>query len=292
MRDVLLSLLGDLPVKIPPKVISRTTTDLTWALREDLLLDLNGLQPVPAAVFTPQGPGAFRWIIYSHAHGGAYEVGKRELIESIPYMQPTPYSRELVSLGYAVICIDAWGFGQRCGRSESELFKEFLWKGSCLWGMMVFDTLQVLEYLHLREDVDTTCIGIMGMSMGSTMAWWCAALDERISYCIDICCLTDFGQLLENRALDLHGLYYYVPGLIKKFSTASILSLIAPRRHFSLVGTHDPLTPMKGVAAIHQQMCEVYKDTPGAWKLSMYDCGHEETPEMRSDILEYLSSIT
>ena len=29
------------------------------------------------------------------------------------------------------------------------------------------------------------------------MAWWLAALDERITCCIDLCCLTDFEALIE-----------------------------------------------------------------------------------------------
>ena len=58
--------------------------------------------------------------------------------------------------------------------------------------------------------------------MGSTMAWWTAALDERIKVCVDVCCLTDFQALIETGGLDGHGIYYYVPGLLKHFTTAQI----------------------------------------------------------------------
>ena len=34
--------------------------------------------------------------------------------------------------------------------------------------------------------------------MGSTIAWWLAALNERIKVCVDINCLTDFHTLLEK----------------------------------------------------------------------------------------------
>ena len=39
------------------------------------------------------------------------------------------------------------------------------------------------------------------MSMGSTMAWWLAALDERMKVTVDICCLTDFEALLAKKGL-------------------------------------------------------------------------------------------
>ena len=42
--------------------------------------------------------------------------------------------------------------------------------------------------------------------MGSTMAWWLGALDERIKVTVDINCLTDFQALLARKALSLHGL--------------------------------------------------------------------------------------
>ncbi|MEO6908876.1 MAG: hypothetical protein ABI210_13405 [Abditibacteriaceae bacterium] len=60
--------------------------------------------------------------------------------------------------------------------------------------------------------------------MGSTPAWWTAALDERIKVCVDICSLTDYQALIETNALAGHGLYY-VPGLLKYFTTAQINAL-------------------------------------------------------------------
>lgn len=294
MTEALKRHLGDLPnIKDPPRVIRKTASKESWALREDLLLDLNSIEPVPAVSFLPLSQGPHPAVIYSHAHGGAYETGKRELYEGIPYMQDPPYAEVLVSLGFAVFCIDSWGFGERSARSESALFKEFLWKGSSLWGMMVYDTLRLLEYLHLRDDVDVRCIGIMGMSMGSTMAWWCTSLDQRIAFCIDLCCLTDFDELIRSGGIDLHGLYYYVPGLLKEFSASSIIAMAAPRRHFSLVGSRDPLTPVKGVEIIHRAVKQAYIEAgaPESWKLNIYDCGHEETPQMRSDITAYLKEL-
>ena len=85
--------------------------------------------------------------------------------------------------------------------------------------------------------------------MGSTMAWWLAALDERVKVCVDLCCLTDFAALIETRGLDGHGIYYYVPRLLKHFTTAEINALIAPRPHLALAGNYDRLTPSPGWTA-------------------------------------------
>jgi hypothetical protein len=127
------------------------------------------------------------------------------------------------------------------------------------------------------------------MSMGSTMSWWLAALDARIRVCVDICCLTDYDALIEANGLDLHGIYYYVPNLLKHFTAARINALISPRPHLGLAGRYDPLTPYKGLMRIDAELGEAYRrdGAPEAWKLIVYDIAHFETAEMRADILEF-----
>ncbi len=48
-----------------------------------------------------------------------------------------------------------------------------------MWGLMVYDSIKAIDYLQTRDDIDPRRIATLGMSMGSTMAWWLAALDER-----------------------------------------------------------------------------------------------------------------
>ena len=59
------------------------------------------------------------------------------------------------------------------------------------------------------------------------MAWWTAALDERVKVCVDLCCLTDFQALIDDKGLSRHGMYYYVPALLNHFTAAQINELIA-----------------------------------------------------------------
>ncbi len=139
--------------------------------------------------------------------------------------------------------------------------------------------------------MDAARIGTMGMSMGSTMAWWLAALDERIACCVDICCLTDFDALIESNGLDGHGLYYYVPGLLKEWTTGRINALIAPRPHLALAGDLD--APHAARRPRPHRRANLRRPTPkparpDAWKLSRYPVGHEETEGMRREALEWL----
>ena len=126
--------------------------------------------------------------------------------------------------------------------------------------------------------------------MGSTMAWWLAALDTRVKICIDICCLTDFEALTAHRSLEAHSVYYFVPSLLKHFTTAQINALIAPRAHLSLAGTFDPLTPPDGLDRIDAELREVYTAAGAAdgWRLSRFATGHMETAAMRAEIIAFL----
>jgi hypothetical protein len=292
LRKELYELLGKLPDRERPISVELVSTEeKDGVVIEKLLLDINGLEKVPAFFSKPKNAkGKLPVVLFNHSHFGQYEVGKNEFIHGRKEMQAPPYAFALAREGYAGFCLDSWGFGERSGKSELDLFKEMLWKGQVLFGMMVYDNLRALDYLDSREDIDKDRIATMGMSMGSTMAWWLAALDERIKVVVDLNCLTDFQTLLEKNDLSLHGIYYYVPDLLNHFSTSKINGLISPRPHFGLAGRFDPLTPLEGLSIIDENLKKIYaKDgAPEAWKLKIYEVGHEETAEMREDILQFL----
>jgi len=154
----------------------------------------------------------------------------------------------------------------------------------------VYDSLRALDYLVTRPEVDPARIATLGISMGSTMAWWTAALDTRIKVCVDICCLTDFQALITTRGLDCHGIYYYVPSLLKHFTTAQINALIAPRPHLSLAGNYDRLTPPAGLDRIDKELKQAYAalGAKEAWQMKRYETGHFESAQMRSVIMSFL----
>lgn len=294
-REELFHLLGDLPPrnrKIELRTVS--TAAKPGYVLEKLILDLNGIEPVPAYFVRPKNAsGRIPAVLYNHWHGGMYHLGKDQLLWENPDSHLPCYAEVLTGLGYCALCIDHWAFGERSTHTEENLFKEMLWKGQVLWGMMVYDSLRALDHLVTRAEADPGRVATLGMSMGSTMAWWLAALDERVKVCVDLCCLTDFQALLETQGLEGHGIYYYVPSLLKHFTTSQINALIAPRPHLSLAGNRDPLTPPSGLDRIHRELKVAYTclGAPDHWKLLRYDVGHEETPEMRSEIIAFLKKF-
>jgi dienelactone hydrolase len=291
-RAELYGLLGDLPPRARPVAGRKTSeSERDGYVLERWELDLNGVEIVPAYLARPRGvTGRRPAVLFNHSHGGGYTIGKTEFVEGRSYLQPVPYAKELTGLGYVALCIDHWVFGERSHATELDTFKEMLWRGRVLWGQMIYDSLKAVDWLAAREDVDPARIGTLGMSMGSTMAWWLAALDPRIKVTVDINCLTDFHTLLAKKALSLHGLYYFVPGLLNHFTTAQINALIAPRAHLGLAGLRDDLTPVEGLDIIDRELKKVYADAghPERWTLLRYDVAHQETPEGRQQIVAFL----
>ena len=92
---------------------------------------------------------------------------------------------------------------------------------------------------------------------------------------------------VENWVLSLN---LFVPGLRNEFTAAEISSLIAPRPHLSLVGRDDPLTPPAGVQSINAALSAVYAslEKPQHWQQEIFDCGHQETVEMRAVALRFV----
>src|SRR5438067_5926925 len=147
----LYALLGDLPDRNRPihaELIAREERE--HYVLEVLQLDLNGMEPVPAYFTRPRRDERSPVVLYNHAHGREYALGKDEFLSGRSALQSPPYAVALAQMGIAGLCIDAWNFGERRGRTESELFKELLWRGHVLWGLMMYDTLRATDYVLSR----------------------------------------------------------------------------------------------------------------------------------------------
>ncbi len=281
-RKELWGLLGDLPWDHKPgpaQVLAAEKHD-GYTL-ERLILDLNGIEPVPALLLIPdqraaRAPG----LLYIHWHGGMYDLGKEQLLTGVD-AQPA-YASVCAEKGLVTLAIDSWCFGERKhdengSRGEMDAFKHMLWNGQVLWGMMMFDEFRAFDYLASRPEVDSTHLGVLGMSMGATKAWWLAALEPAGARL--------HGRLLPHRLrkssssihnLSGHGIYYFVPSLLKHFQTAQINELIVPRAHLSVNGRLDELTPPAGVERIRDYLLPLYQKygKPEDCHIELFDCPH------------------
>jgi dienelactone hydrolase len=224
-------------------------------------------------------------ILYAHAHGGAYEIGADELVDGRSALL-SPLGPVLAQAGYVTLCIDMPTFGDRAAITESALSKARLWYGQSLFGQMLSEQAAALTYLASRPDVDPGRIGMFGISMGATLAYFLAAVDTRIAAIAHLCCFADFATLVETGDHDLHGIYLTIPGLLAATTTGEIAGLVAPRPQLICVGEADPLTPPLAVDRAWADTRTAYGDGQ-VELLREPGIGHQETETMRAAVLEF-----
>lgn len=309
LRAKLWRLLGDVPPLFTPRAetIERRRHP---GFEEHRIRFANGLgDSVYGCLLIPDGGGDAKRrpaVLYHHYHGGKYEQGKEELLRPAFAEfgnEQLVTGPALVREGYVVLAIDAYGFGERHQRGptgqrdrgqavEAALFKTFAWQGRTLWGMIVHDDLLALNYLLSRDEVDPHRVAALGMSMGATRSWWAAALDERIRCTVSVACLTRYQDLLAAGNVNFHGIYYFVPGVLKEqIDTEAICGLIAPRAHLTLSGGRDAGSPVSGVRTINEFQERLYGlfGQPKRYRGIVYDeVGHAYTPEMWRETTDFL----
>lgn len=296
--------LGALPPRGPAPSVETLAIEETPAYRLERFRFHNGADAVvPGVLVIPRGlKSRAPAIQFLHQHGGHYAAGGKAEMLREGWPVPGTVAEALARRGYVVMAIDAYCFGERSGHGpggsretgapeEASLFKTHLWHGRTLWGMMLRDERMALDYLCSRPEVDSQRIGTFGMSMGSTRAWWLAALDRRIKATVAVACLTRYQELIARGALAAHGIYYFVPGILRQFDSESIIACIAPRALLTLTGDSDDGSPVDGVRAINDAVASVY-DALGAgerFRAVVYPrTGHVYTPEMWSETLAWL----
>jgi dienelactone hydrolase len=289
-RETLVRLLGQMPPRPDPahvKVLSRED-------RGEYVLErfefFNGVDmTVPGILAIPKNlerPAPV--IIGMHGHSGS----KTDYLPNIE--NERSLGGMLVKRGYIVAAIDGYFNGDRVGKGprgefekgaagqELSLFKLHLWQGRTLWGMMLRDEQCLIDYLQTRPEIDGDCIGATGGSMGCTRAWWTAAIDDRIGAIVGVACFTRYAELLAHRSS--HGIYYFVPGLMKHFDTEAIYALVAPRPMLQLSGDQDYNAPPDGIEVLEEKVGAVYRlyGQPDHFQSVLYkDTGHEYLPDMR-----------
>lgn len=293
IRRTLLTLLGEMPERPDPtkvKILSREDKEHFTLERFEYF---NGVDmTVPGILAMPKhAQGKIPVIIGMHGHSGS----KNEYL-------PNPENERslgwmLIKAGFAVAAIDGYFNGERvfqgprgqkerdAGGQELTLFKLHLWQGRTLWGMMLRDEQCLIDYLETRPELDRERIGATGMSMGCTRAWWVAAIDDRVKAIVGVACFTRYTELLAHSSS--HGIYYFVPGLLKHWDTEAIYACIAPRPMLQLSGDQDRNAPPDGIEVLEKKIAAVYAlyGQPQNFRSVLYkDTGHEYLPEMRDEM--------
>ncbi len=300
VKRIVVASLGTLPKRPSPLDVRTVSVDRKDGYRIEKFIFDNGVDSkVPGYIAIPDArKGRLPAILTLHGHSSS----KDNMFGYDPSSQNV--AELLVRRGYVVLGIDNYFNGERKGAGpagnletmakdsdqEMSLFKLNLWLGRTLWGMMLRDEQIALDYLQSRPEVDPGRIGAQGMSMGSTRAWWLAAIDDRIRTVVGVACFTRYEDLIAIRQLAAHGIYYFVPGLLNHFDSEGVMALLAPRPFLALTGDRDAGSPPEGMKTLDRILSRFYLlyGKPEAFQSVIYpETGHVYNDDMKRRMADW-----
>jgi len=174
--DKIKQLLGPFPevTNLNGKTIEQV--DCGSYIREKISYGVETGERVTAYVCIPKGlTFATPAIFYHHQHHGQFDIGKSEVV-GLTGDPDQAYASELAEKGYITFSPDAIAFEERNwatpGSSEYYELSSRLVKGETLMAKVLHDSIQGLNYLVRRPEVDENRISFIGHSYGGRMALW------------------------------------------------------------------------------------------------------------------------
>lgn len=119
------------------------------------------------------------------------------------------------------------------------------------------------------------------------------ALDDRPRAAVCVACMTRYEELIRAGMLKAHGIYYFVPGMLRHFDTEAVIALAAPRPMLFMTGDQDEGSPLEGVKRLGGIVGQVYalhgEDAAASFENSIHPgVGHVYLPEMWEKTLQWM----
>lgn len=147
----------------------------------------------------------------------------------------------LAKLGFFVLCVDAFGAGERAvekklGEYHGEMTGAMLLLiGRPLSGIQVYENMRAVDYLQSRPEVDADHIGITGASGGGNQTMYAGAFDERLGCVVPTCSVGNYQAYLGAACC----MCEVVPGILKYTEEGNVLGLAAGRGLMVTSATQD-----------------------------------------------------
>ncbi|KMS71940.1 hydrolase [Streptomyces viridochromogenes] len=282
--------------------------------RELVTFSLTRHERVRAALLTPRGPGPFPAVLLLHDHGAKFDIGKEKLVRpwyddarlasaqgwADKYFSGRFVGDELARRGYAVLCADAPGWGDRGPLTydqQQALASNFYNLGSSLAGLMAREDARAAGFLAGLDRVDARRVAALGFSMGAYRAWQTAALTDDIAAAASVCWMTGLKEMMVpgNNTLRGQSSYYMLhPGLPRFLDFPDVASIAAPRPMLFFDGGLDPLFPADGVRVAYDKLRAVWRSRHAEERLHLKtwpDLGHVFVDRMQDEVFTWLGTV-
>ncbi|NBM18101.1 prolyl oligopeptidase family serine peptidase [Streptomyces sp. GC420] len=293
-----------------PEILDERPGDGAY-VRRTLAFAVTRHSRVRAALLMPAGRGPHPGVLLLHDHGARFDIGKEKLIR--PWYDETRLASaeawaarhfggrfpgdELAARGYAVLSVDALGWGDRSGlgyEGQQALAGNLLHLGSSLAGLIAREDMRAAEFLASLPGVDPDRVAALGFSMGAYRAWQVSALSDRVAAAVAVCWMTTLEAMMVPGNNTLRGQSAYCmlhPGLSQYLDIPDVASMAAPKPFLCFAGETDPLFPADGVAAAFERLAAVWRSQRAEDRLhtrTWPGLGHTFTPVMQDAAFAWL----
>ncbi len=204
VRRKLADAFGPMPEKTPLNARIVNTFEHEGLTVENILFESRPGFYVTSALFRPSNKsGKLPVVVYvcGHSANGYRLEGYQNVIMNLAHK------------GMAVLAVDPMGQGERLQYYDPEQKKsvvggptrehsyaglQYLLTGRTMAMARLWDGICAIDYLHTRDDIDTSRIGVHGRSGGGTMSTYLGAMDERIMAAAPECYITSFRRLFQT----------------------------------------------------------------------------------------------
>jgi Acetyl xylan esterase (AXE1) len=208
----------------------------------------------------------------------------------------------LVNKGFIVFTFDPLGQGERVqyfdpvsnqsliGGSTSEhsyAGASCLLVGNSISDYFIWDGVRAVDYLSSRPEVDSSRIGMTGISGGGTITAFLSAYDKRIHAAAPECYITSYQRLFESIGpQDAEQNPYR--GLKRGFDHADLLSLRAPKPTMMITATQDFFS-IQGARETFEEAKDVFDiyGSPGNLTMVEADGTHGTKKDSRENMYRF-----
>jgi len=203
LRQRFVTALGGFPERTPLNAEIVKRTELKEYTIENVIFESQPNHHVTGNMYVPHGDGPFPVVVVSSGHSRTAKLAD--------YNQR--FGIRMATLGIAAFVFDPIGQGERSQVVTPEVEPLFsgtttehflIGTSSILVGRntatyRIWDAMRAIDYVHTRDDIDTSKVGYTGCSGGGTLTSYIMALDPRVTCAAPACYLTTFRHLIETR---------------------------------------------------------------------------------------------
>ena len=242
---------------------------------------------VPALYLRPKGDGPHPAVLVMHDHGARFDIGKEKLVRPLAanpsaeawvqrYYGGAFVGDTLAAAGFAVLAIDALGWGERgrpgFARDDPQALANHLLQLGHSWaGVIASDDARSHRWLRERPEVDARRVAVLGFSMGAFRAWQLAAVCGEVSACVAAHWMCTREGLLRAGEHTLQGQSAFSmahPGLAAALDHPDVAALIAPRPLLLFGSPEDKLFPWDATQAAWAQLGRAWRHRDAGTQLS------------------------